>query len=205
MHASVIDTSFDLNLRSNGEQLQKVFDNKFPTWPAYQAWISRLRNDGQDRCIFGPIVPPPRPIDYLPWASFETLRAIARKAGVRCRRSKKETALALRAEVDTSLLVTGASEGRNFWNKYIWLPYSRTPFAVLEHTIRSIEMIGRTCELALNDLVRRNLLWITNGGKSVCVDCREVSNTAIPAVVIGERPESVPPRHPGCTCAVAFQ
>ena len=154
--------------------------------------------------MFGPLTPPATQDDYLAWASFETLRSVARAAGLKAKRSKRETAGALRAALDSSSLKAAATEGCALWNKYEWAPYSLTPFAVLECTIASIEGIAQTCALLLRLPEPAHLRWVTNNGRTVCGDCASMSNKVASKGAILDHPDWVPPLHPGCTCAVIF-
>lgn len=195
-----VNAGFDLKLRSNGTQLQSLFGNVFPSWPAYEDWVSNLKSKRQERCVFGPIVPPHEPGDYLAWASLETLRSIAKANGLRAKRSKQETAEVLRAALSPSSLFVATSEGRDLWKRYGWAPYTLTPFAVLECTISSIEATGKRCALLLACYDSSGLRWVTNGGNTVCDACAKHSDRIFSAKAALEQPESMPPLHPGCTC-----
>jgi hypothetical protein len=203
-HVEQIREEFDINLRSNGTQLKRLFGGAFPLWPAYESWISSLKSMRRETCTFGPIVPPDAPSDYLAWASLRTLRNIAKAAGLKPKRSKQQTAGVLRDALDSSLLSAAASEGRALWTKYEWAPYALTPFAVLESTISSIECTGKTCALLLGNASFGSLRWITNRGETVCANCAGLSETIASASAVVGQPECVPPLHPGCTCAVTF-
>ncbi len=200
-----INTDFDRNLHPNGTQLQSLFGNVFPSWPAYEDWISNLKAKGQERCMFGPIVAPHKPDDYLAWAPFETLRSIAKANGLRAKRSKQETAAVLRTVLSASSLFVATSEGRDLWTRFGWAPYALTPFAVLECTISSIESNGKSCAFLVACFNLPELRWVTNGGNTVCDACAKHSDLVFSAKAALEQPESIPPLHPGCTCAIIFE
>lgn len=200
-----INAEFDLKVRSNGAQLQSLFDNICPSWPAYEDWISDLKSKRQERCMFGPILPPLKPDDYLAWASLETLRSIAVAHGLRKKRSKQETAAVLRTALSPSSLSVATSEGRDLWKRYVWAPYALTPFAVLECTISSIEGSGNSCAFLLANFDSPRLRWVTNRGNTVCDACAKRSDHVFAAMATLDQSESLPPLHPGCTCAAVFE
>jgi len=188
--------------RTCEEKLFDLFEAQAPTWPAYDSWASALLSKGISDTVFGPLIIPPTPEDFLEHVTLATLRDVARSAGlVKAGRSKAEVLAKLTPLIGPEVLAVLQKEGHDRWDRFERRPALMTHFRVLHNAISAIICTTRHL-MMLSELRGANGVWSAAPDEMTCSNCRALDGSNFsPAVELRRRLIEAPPLHPGCRCA----
>jgi len=182
-------------------QLFQLFDGVSPPWPAYETWSDNMVTRGDCLTVFGPLLLPPRPADFLDEATIVSLRRAGQLAGLsKLGRSKREVITRIRPLLAAEALADLRGEGQHRWARFQLEPAIMTRFRVLHSAISAILCSARYLAL-LATLECSKVVWSYAPGPPACDGCLALDGSgACPILELEGCLPHVPPLHPGCRC-----
>ncbi len=182
-------------------QLFQLFNGAPPPWPAYETWSNDMVDHGDCLTVFGPLLLPPSPADFLDEATIVSLRRAGELAGL-CKlgRSKRDVITRIQPRLSAEALADLRTEGKHRWARFQLEPAIMTRFRVLHSAISAILCSARYLAL-LATLADAKVFWSYAPGPPACDACRALDgNDACPVTELESCLPHVPPLHPGCRC-----
>lgn len=181
------------------EGLYEIFSGQPAVWPAYNSWSGECISRGVVTTVFGPLIPPTRPEDFLYFARAEDLRAAGRDVGLdELGRSKQQIIAKIASRLPSDYLKRLRESGEERWTRFELRRASMTYFRVLHSTITAIICSQRDADIFRTAGIEI-ATWLSTGGNDDCEDCKKRDGKQGAFQGASDRP----PLHPGCRCTLA--